>query len=99
MEKGVHPIPLRTRKLSPSSPMILLSSQWESRPVPGLSFGKARKLTSLWAFLRWRQPYLQGKMKFAITVVNVTVRCSAGGRDVLIGAVTPATAISAVMQA
>ena len=36
MEAGVHPIPFRTRKLSPPSPMILPGSWWESRPPPRL---------------------------------------------------------------
>ena len=38
MEEGVHPIPFRTRKLSPPSPMILRTLAWESRPMPALIF-------------------------------------------------------------
>ena len=34
MEKGVYPAPFRTRKSSPSSPMILHIHVWESRPGP-----------------------------------------------------------------
>ena len=37
IEKRVHPIPFRTRKLSASSPMILRTFTWESRPMPRLS--------------------------------------------------------------
>ena len=37
IEKRVHPIPFRTRKLSASSPMILRIFTWESRPMPRLS--------------------------------------------------------------
>ena len=38
--KGVHPVPCRTRKLSPSAPMVLRFASRESRslPVPLLSF-------------------------------------------------------------
>ena len=41
MEKRVHPIPFRTRKLSASSPMILHIFMWESRPVPGVIYRTA----------------------------------------------------------
>ena len=34
IEKRVHPIPFRTRKLSSLSPMILHIFMWESRPPP-----------------------------------------------------------------
>ena len=37
MERWVHPVPFRTRKLSTSSPMILHIYVWESRPTPALS--------------------------------------------------------------
>ncbi len=33
--KGPHPIPFRTRKLSPSAPMVLCLKIWESRTLPG----------------------------------------------------------------
>ena len=33
--KGLHPIPSRTRKLSPSAPMVLCLKIWESRTLPG----------------------------------------------------------------
>lgn len=55
MEKGVHPIPFRTRKLSPSSPMILPFSQWESRPVPGLSFKRSASQSLRTFFALWRR--------------------------------------------
>lgn len=41
MEKGVHPAPFRTRKLSPSSPMILHIYMWERRPGPTLKHSQA----------------------------------------------------------
>ena len=34
--KGPHPIPFRTRKLSPSAPMVLCLKTWKSRTLPGL---------------------------------------------------------------
>ena len=34
--KGLHPIPFRTRKLSPSAPMVLCLKIWKSRTLPGL---------------------------------------------------------------
>ena len=34
--KGPHPIPSRTRKLSPSAPMVLCLKIWKSRTLPGL---------------------------------------------------------------
>ena len=33
--KGQYPIPFRTRKLSPSAPMVLCLKTWESRTLPG----------------------------------------------------------------
>ena len=33
--KGPHPIPFRTRKLSPSAPMVLCLKTWKSRTLPG----------------------------------------------------------------
>ena len=33
--KGPHPIPFRTRKLSPSAPMVLCLKIWKSRTLPG----------------------------------------------------------------
>ena len=35
--KGPHPIPSRTRKLSPSAPMVLCLKIWESRTLPGFT--------------------------------------------------------------
>ena len=43
IEKRVHPIPFRTRKLSASSPMILRIFTWESRPMPRLSLERLLK--------------------------------------------------------
>ena len=46
--KGPHPIPFRTRKLSPSAPMVLCLKIWESRTLPGLKIMKiASSLKSL----------------------------------------------------
>ena len=46
--KGPHPIPFRTRKLSPSAPMVLCLKIWESRTLPGLIIMKiASSLKSL----------------------------------------------------
>lgn len=33
IEKGVHPVPFRTRQLSPSSPRVLRCSPWEGRTL------------------------------------------------------------------
>ena len=33
--KGQYPIPYRTRKSSPSAPMVLCLKAWESRTLPG----------------------------------------------------------------
>ena len=33
--KGLYPIPFRTRKSSPSAPMVLCLKTWESRTLPG----------------------------------------------------------------
>ena len=46
--KGPHPIPSRTRKLSPSAPMVLCLKTWKSRTLPGLKIMKiASSLKSL----------------------------------------------------
>ncbi len=46
--KGPHPIPFRTRKLSPSAPMVLCLKIWKSRTLPGLKIMKiASSLKSL----------------------------------------------------
>ena len=46
--KGPHPIPFRTRKLSPSAPMVLCLKIWKSRTLPGLTIMKiASSLKSL----------------------------------------------------
>ena len=46
--KGPHPIPFRTRKLSPSAPMVLYLKIRESRTLPGLTIMKiASSLKSL----------------------------------------------------
>ena len=34
--KGQYPIPFRTRKSSPSAPMVLCLKTWKSRTLPGL---------------------------------------------------------------
>ena len=41
--EGTHPIPSRTRKLSPSAPMVLPPERWESRSVPTSSRKPASK--------------------------------------------------------
>ena len=38
--KGQYPIPFRTRKSSPSAPMILCLKAWESRTLPGNKYFK-----------------------------------------------------------
>ena len=35
--KGQYPIPFRTRKSSPSAPMVLCLKTWESRTLPGIN--------------------------------------------------------------
>ena len=46
--KGPYPIPFRTRKSSPSAPMVLCLKTWESRTLPGLKIMKiASSLKSL----------------------------------------------------
>ena len=42
--KGLHPIPFRTRKSSPSAPMVLCLKTWKSRTLPGYS--KIMKIAS-----------------------------------------------------
>ena len=42
--KGPHPIPFRTRKLSPSAPMVLCLKIWKSRSLP--AFTKFMKIKS-----------------------------------------------------
>ena len=39
MAEGVHPIPFRTRKLSPPAPMVLRRRPWESRTLLSTSDG------------------------------------------------------------
>ena len=39
MAEGVHPIPFRTRQLSPPAPMVLRCSPWESRTSLNTSNG------------------------------------------------------------
>ena len=39
MAEGVHPIPFRTRKLSPPAPMVLRRRPWESRTSLSTSDG------------------------------------------------------------
>ena len=34
--KGLYPIPFRTRKSSPSAPMVLCLKTWKSRTLPGI---------------------------------------------------------------
>ena len=48
--KGPHPFPSRTRKLSPSAPMLLGPEPWESRPVPGTLYLKPLKEDLVWSF-------------------------------------------------
>ena len=38
--KGQYPIPFRTRKSSPSAPMVLCPKTWESRTLPGNKYFK-----------------------------------------------------------
>ena len=38
--KGQYPIPYRTRKSSPSAPMVLCLKAWESRTLPGNKYFK-----------------------------------------------------------
>ena len=46
--KGPHPIPFRTRKLSPSAPMVLCLKIWKMRTLPGFKIMKiASSLKSL----------------------------------------------------
>ena len=35
--RGQYPIPFRTRKSSPSAPMVLCLKTWKSRTLPGLN--------------------------------------------------------------
>ena len=39
MSEVPHPIPFRTRSLSPPEPMVLRLKAWESRSLPGLPDG------------------------------------------------------------
>ena len=49
LAKGIHLLPFRTEKLSPSAPMLLRQSTWESRSPP---LFKTKKLNTerCWAF-------------------------------------------------
>ena len=38
----LYPIPYRTRKSSPSAPMVLCLKAWESRTLPGYFFMKVK---------------------------------------------------------
>src|ERR1044071_2455841 len=49
-----HPIPFRTRSLSPPAPMVLCLKAWESRSLPGLQ----SRLTS--------RPKGRGLLRFAL---------------------------------
>ena len=42
-----HPIPSRTRKLSPPGPMVLCPKAWESRSLPGLPGARREKSPTL----------------------------------------------------
>ena len=39
MAEGVHPVPFRTRQLSPPAPMVLRRRPWESRTLLSTSDG------------------------------------------------------------
>ena len=45
--KGPYPIPFRTRKSSPSAPMVLCLKTRESRTLPGLKFYENSKFTKI----------------------------------------------------
>ena len=64
IEKRVHPIPFRTRKLSASSPMILRIFTWESRPMPRLSLERLlfRSLSSFKGPFSSERPFLRLKV-------------------------------------
>ena len=82
IEKRVHPIPFRTRKLSASSPMILRIFTWESRPMPRLSLERLLfRSLSLFALsesmtvCRGLTPlYTQGKGKYDFQGCHVVVK-------------------------
>ena len=44
MPGGPHPIPSRTRSLSPPGPMVLCLKAWESRSLPGLHGARFREV-------------------------------------------------------
>ena len=45
MPEGPHPIPFRTRSLSPPGPMVLRLKARESRSPPGLQDGRTSQMT------------------------------------------------------
>ena len=49
LAKGIHLLPFRTEKLSPSAPMLLRQSTWESRSPP-LFKTKKPNTVRCWAF-------------------------------------------------
>ena len=67
IEKRVHPIPFRTRKLSASSPMILRIFTWESRPMPRLSL---ERLLKSGAFRRLRAAFQAALFAFNTVAVE-----------------------------
>ena len=71
--KGPHPIPFRTRKLSPSAPMVLCLKIWESRTLPG--FIKTMKIASSLKSLKKRD--LNSKLvkrRGKLYVINKKIR-------------------------
>ena len=89
IEKRVHPIPFRTRKLSASSPMILRIFTWESRPMPRLSLERLliRSLSSFKgrvvhaALLRLKAPPQRRIWKGIFRRMFFAVVFSASGRS------------------
>ena len=67
--KGLHPIPFRTRKLSPSAPMVLCLKIWKSRTLPGLK--KNMKIASSLKSLKKRDLNLKlVKRRGKLYVIN-----------------------------
>ena len=45
--KGQYPIPFRTRKSSPSAPMVLCLKTWKSRSLPGFKNYESQKFIKI----------------------------------------------------
>ena len=62
--KGQYPIPYRTRKSSPSAPMVLCLKAWESRTLPGNKYFKYFKYFKFLFYESSKLPKIPQKERF-----------------------------------